>query len=82
YSPRGYKNVSRSEERLLVAGYEEACSGVCGIVFNMSEGKSRTSETCRDAAFVGHTGMEVGQHINGLLSLVYPRQGKRKTLFG
>ncbi|MCI81769.1 hypothetical protein A2U01_0103043, partial [Trifolium medium] len=40
--------------------YEEACSGVCGIVFDMSENKSGIIETCRDAAFVGHTGVEVG----------------------
>ncbi|MCI60931.1 hypothetical protein A2U01_0082187, partial [Trifolium medium] len=40
--------------------YEEACSRVCGNVFNMSESKDRTSETYRVAAFVGHTGVEVG----------------------
>ncbi|MCI92740.1 hypothetical protein A2U01_0114037, partial [Trifolium medium] len=60
YSPRGYKDVPRLEEGLLVARYEEACGGVRGIMFNMSESKSRTSETCRVAAFIGHTGVEVG----------------------
>ncbi|MCI84849.1 hypothetical protein A2U01_0106127, partial [Trifolium medium] len=42
-----------------VARYEEACSGVCGIVFDVSESKDRTSETSRDAAFVEHTRVEV-----------------------
>ncbi|MCI35901.1 CCHC-type integrase, partial [Trifolium medium] len=58
YSPRGYEDVPGFEERILVAGYEEACSRVCGIMFDMSESEDRTSETCRDAAFVGHTGVE------------------------
>ncbi|MCI82070.1 hypothetical protein A2U01_0103344, partial [Trifolium medium] len=48
------------EERFLVAGHEEACYGVCGIVFDMSESEGRTSETHRVTAFIGHTGVEVG----------------------
>ncbi|MCI91721.1 hypothetical protein A2U01_0113015, partial [Trifolium medium] len=40
--------------------HEEACSGICGIVFDMSESESGTSEACRVAAFIGHTGVEVG----------------------
>ncbi|MCI86235.1 hypothetical protein A2U01_0107515, partial [Trifolium medium] len=42
------------------AGYEEACSGVCGIMFDMSESEGGTSETYRVVAFVGYTGVEVG----------------------
>ncbi|MCI68409.1 hypothetical protein A2U01_0089670, partial [Trifolium medium] len=51
----GYEDVPRLEAKLLVAGYEEASHRVCGVVLDMSESKSGTSETCRVAAFFGHT---------------------------
>jgi len=49
-----------------VAGDEERCGLVCISMFNVSEGEGGTSETRWDSTAVGGTGMEMGQHLDGL----------------
>jgi len=51
----GMKDVPRFERVLLVVRHEERNSSVCWYMFDMSEGKSRTSETWWFVTAVGYS---------------------------
>jgi len=49
-----------------VVGYEEGCGIVRVCLSGLSEGKGGASETRGDYAALRDTGVEVGQHLDGL----------------
>ena len=52
----------------MVARYEEGCGLVCVSLFDMSEGKSRASETRWSPTAFEHTAVEMGYHSYGFVT--------------
>ncbi|RDY01577.1 hypothetical protein CR513_15077, partial [Mucuna pruriens] len=63
YTPKDDKDVSRSQEDILVVRHEEGSNRVCGSMSDLSEGEGGTPKAKRAITVAGGPLVEMGQHL-------------------